>query len=427
LKPRLWPRGRSEADPLAAWAFLEYNCLRHLGVGSSLGNEALRFRLDLLGTFALRADGATASPIHIATRKGRALLAYLAMQPDARASREQLAALLWGDRDDHHARQALRQCLARLQSDLGTTSAHIVWADHETVALHSHALAVDAIEFERLANETSEATVEQAGALYRGDFLAGLAIEADPFDQWLETERARLAMLAGEVFRLSAEHADRAGRGPQAIAAAERLIAFDPLREDWHRLAISLHARYRGRDAALARASALAGVLRSDLDVAPEPATKALVESIARGSVAPLFDAPRERALTVGPAETPTPSVQPGFRTRPMRGGSFVAAVGAIAVLAVVGLWWSGGENRPWPRASHPSADDARRGLAVRHLIAAMAADKQGELAAARNHYEEALLREPSSITAMIGLARQLMVGGATYRFERKGSLDRAE
>ena len=46
--------------------------------------------------------------------KGRHCLLYLAMHPEHGASREHLAALFWGDRQDERARHSLRQCLVSL-------------------------------------------------------------------------------------------------------------------------------------------------------------------------------------------------------------------------------------------------------------------------------------------------------------------------
>ena len=74
--------------------------------------------------------------------------------------------------------------------------------------------------------------------------------------------------------------AETVGEAGQNLRALERLIAIDPGEEERHRRLISLEARYRGRDAALARAKSLAALLTRELDAGPEPATLALVEDI---------------------------------------------------------------------------------------------------------------------------------------------------
>jgi DNA-binding SARP family transcriptional activator len=161
--------------------------------------EASRRRLNLLGGFALHTEGAPETPIRISTRKGRALLAYLAMQPGQRATREHLATLLWGDRSEQQARQCLRQCLARIRADLAAASADILHLESDAVALRTQALSVDALEFGRLAESGEEADLESAIALYRGEFLAGFHVDAEAFDSWMSMERERLAMLVGRA------------------------------------------------------------------------------------------------------------------------------------------------------------------------------------------------------------------------------------
>src|SRR6185437_8326641 len=79
-----------------------------------------------------------------------------------------------------------------------------------------------------------------------------------------------------------------------ALAAVDQLIALDPLREDWHRLAIALYARYRGKNEALSRASSFAGLLQRELGVAPERETRAMLESLRSADVAAWVNGPSE-------------------------------------------------------------------------------------------------------------------------------------
>ena len=54
-------------------------------------------------------------PSGLPRRRAKALLAYLALPPERVHPRDKLAALLWGDLSDEHARQTLRQALATLR------------------------------------------------------------------------------------------------------------------------------------------------------------------------------------------------------------------------------------------------------------------------------------------------------------------------
>jgi len=265
-------------------------------------------RLRLLGGFSVAVHGEPPTPIRISARKGRALLAYLAMHPEHSAGREELAALLWGDRPDQQARLSLRQCILRMRADLTSTAPDLLVLRDDAVGLLPHALATDALEFEALAGSTDLCGLERACALYRGEFLSGLNVDAEGFDEWMRATRHRLETVAACLFETCARQADDACDGKRALAAAERLVALDPLREDWQRIALRIHARHRGREAALAHAEALVALLKREIEVDPEPETRALIEEIERGAIAPV--APT--ALAAPPAiETARPEVVP--------------------------------------------------------------------------------------------------------------------
>jgi TolB-like protein/Tfp pilus assembly protein PilF len=115
-----------------------------------------------------------------------------------------------------------------------------------------------------------------------GPFLHRFSTGSEPFDEWVASERARLAALATRAFAEVAERAHAAGDGEIAIRALERLVAIDPAEEERHRRLLSFEAKYRGVDAALGRAKALSALLKRELDLDPEPATLALVEDLRR-------------------------------------------------------------------------------------------------------------------------------------------------
>src|SRR4051794_29635973 len=100
-------------------------------------------RLRLLGRLVLTRGGKPA-PIRLSTRKVGALVAYLAMSPDQAASRDELATLLWGNGSDPQARQSLRQALAFLRKDLGSSDCFV--ADTDMVRLAPGLWSVDALE-----------------------------------------------------------------------------------------------------------------------------------------------------------------------------------------------------------------------------------------------------------------------------------------
>jgi TolB-like protein/DNA-binding SARP family transcriptional activator/Tfp pilus assembly protein PilF len=253
-----------------------------------------RIRLRLLGRLAL-AYGDEQAPIRLSTRKAGALLAYVAMSPEQTASREELATLLWGSCSDQQARQSLRQALALLRK--GLRWSHFFLANSEVVRLQPGVWSVDAREFDAMSKSSDPVELARAAELFGGEFLTGLNIEEEGFEEWLRGQRQRVQLAAARLCETLATRPDLVTDGDQAVAAAERLLALDPLREDWQRLALTLYARYRGKNEALAQAEAFAGVLQRELGVAPEQETCALIERI--------------RAEQILPAASPQPARNP--------------------------------------------------------------------------------------------------------------------
>jgi DNA-binding SARP family transcriptional activator len=248
--------------------------------------RATKVFVRLFGPFAIEARGARAIPLTVASRKGSALIAYLAMQSCCRVSREHLSTLLWGDSSDAQARQSLRQCIASLRQDLHRVPDLLV-VDRDGVGLEGRDLIVDARELAALSKSSEDGDLERAAALFRGEFLVDLSIDVEEFDGWRRREGARLAEAAARVFETLSRKADQRHDGDAAIAAAERLAAIEPTREDWQRMVLRLLARYRGRGAALSRAKQCIDVLKHELGAAPEAETLALIETIKRGEIAP--------------------------------------------------------------------------------------------------------------------------------------------
>ena len=242
--------------------------------------------LRLLGAFAIEANVGRSITLSVRAKKARGLLAYLAMQPECRARREELATLLWGNTIDAQARHSLRQCLNSLRQDLSAAS-EILVVDREAVSLDRRLLSVDAREFVSLAKCADAAALSKAAELWRGPFLLDLVLDIEDFDFWREREAHRLAAGAAVVLETLCRNADARDDGVAALAAAERLIVLEPAREDRQRALLKLVARYKGRGAALSHAELLTDLLRNELGVAPEPATRALIETIKRSEFEP--------------------------------------------------------------------------------------------------------------------------------------------
>jgi len=253
--------------------------------------------LRLLGGFLLQAD---ARPRALPARKAQALLAYLAVRAGRAHARETLTGLLWGDVGERQARQSLRQTMVRLRRALAGSPRALV-AQGDTVTLNPGALDVDVAAFERLVKRGTPEALESAVALYHGPLLDGVNVAAPTFEEWLQSERARLAELAANALRRLVDRHLKAGRVEAATQAATRLLALDPLQEEVHRTLMRLQVRQGRRAAALRQYQTCVAVLQKELGVEPEAPTKRLYLEILQQAAAPAPGARRPATATRAP------------------------------------------------------------------------------------------------------------------------------
>jgi TolB-like protein/Flp pilus assembly protein TadD len=259
--------------------------------------------LKLLGGFEASVEGGAAIPL--ASKTGQALVAFLALTPDRRHSRDKLATLLWEDRPDEQARTSLRQTLAVLRRALPT---ECLRAEADWIALAPDACRIDVAEFERLAARNDAASLEHAAILYRGAFLDGFHLRSEGFGGWLRGERERLQERALQVLRGTLVLQSQAKDKAPAIATAGRLLALDPADEATHRALMRLYAADGRTDAALRQYQLCREHMRRELDVAPQPETEALYQDLLSGRARPAA-VPSGAARRAAPMKSDVPSI----------------------------------------------------------------------------------------------------------------------
>jgi DNA-binding SARP family transcriptional activator/TolB-like protein len=147
--------------------------------------------VQMLGPLTIGRNGAALTLP--ASRKVRALFAYLALAPHA-VPRSQLCELLWDVPSD--PRGELRWCLSKLRGVIDTPERQRVDASGDAIALDLSDCLVDAIEIARAA-QADVATLppqrlRSLAALFSGEFLDGLEIDRNPgFNGWLTAQRRR--------------------------------------------------------------------------------------------------------------------------------------------------------------------------------------------------------------------------------------------
>ncbi len=310
----------------------------------------------LLGPVEVLVDGA---PLAVDTRKAVALLAYLAVTARP-ADRDALAALLWPEADDTDARGAFRRTLSVLNAGLGGVGLRI---DRRAVVLDPSAVEVDVLRFGSAlararahrhgpneACRTCLASLDEAAALDRGEFMAGFSLrDSEEWDAWqLAEAEAYRRDLAGALERLARMRAG-AGDHAAAIDVARRWVDLDPLHEPAQRLLIGALAGAGEIGAAIGQYRDAVAMLDRELGVAPLAETTALYEAIRDGTfVAPVANgAVATGAATPGGLGAGADGTPPGAtRDRPSapswppfvgRGGELAALLAAHRAAATGG------------------------------------------------------------------------------------------
>ncbi|MGB0385119.1 MAG: tetratricopeptide repeat protein [Ardenticatenaceae bacterium] len=249
--------------------------MRHLG-------------LSLLGGFEADLDGEPTTAF--GTDKVRGLLLYLAVEANRAHRRDALAGLFWPEKPDRTARKSLRQGLVMLRRALDDREAEVPFllVTRQTVEWNpaSH-WTVDSVLFAQLVAVDGPLTgddileLEQAVALYKGDFLAGFSLSGcSEFEEWVRQERESLhQQMLVALERLTAYYESQQEH-VKTIEYAQRQIALEPWREEAHRQVMRALANSGGRNQALAQYKTCRRLLWEELALEPHPETTALYEQI---------------------------------------------------------------------------------------------------------------------------------------------------
>lgn len=209
-------------------------------------------------------------------------------------SRDYLADLLWPDKNRELGAKNLKVTLSTLNTILepqrpDETTHFIIRSGDRYGLIEVESLRVDADRFAVLANrglnyarqglaDQAEERLEQALALYKGDFL-----EEAAYDEWATAERERLRRLYLEAADALAEiHLER-GRYAECLALCEQILARENCWENAYRLVILCHARMGEKARAVQAYQRCKAALHEGLGVRPSNQTIALLKESIKG------------------------------------------------------------------------------------------------------------------------------------------------
>ena len=257
---------------------------------SIIGKPMTRLQIKLLGGFSVHVAEQPVTKFRSA--KARALLAYLAAQPDQDLARTTLATLLWGELPDAAAATNLRIELSNLNKLLGSHPALEI--TRTTARLHSELATIDVARFRQgvasflalpvEAQATNLPLLAAAIDPYRGQFLTGFSLaDALEFDEWqLLTQEHLHEQMMQALTLLQQRYAEQAS-WVELAAAAQRQLALVPWQESAHRYLIQALAAQGQTQAALAQYAKCRDVLQTELGVEPALATQEIAQRLRDG------------------------------------------------------------------------------------------------------------------------------------------------
>jgi len=203
--------------------------------------------VQMLGPLTINRDGvALALP---ASRKARALFAYLALAPRA-VGRSQLCELLWDVPND--PRGELRWCLSKIRSFIDEPGRRRVEAVGDAITLDLADCFVDAIEITRATQQGIErldpSRLHVLSTLFVSGFLDGIEIDRSPqFNSWLTAQRRRFRVCHAAIL----EHLARSlpSKSEEVFGHLETWLELTPFDRAAHEtLLLALAQRGRLRD-----------------------------------------------------------------------------------------------------------------------------------------------------------------------------------
>jgi DNA-binding SARP family transcriptional activator len=223
--------------------------------------------------------------IVLRNRKATALIAYLALAPRMRETRERLIGLLWSETEPAKARASLRQSLYCLREVFEQEGLHGLLIDKLHVSLDQAMFTTD-LEFACKTIEDGRPVELAINELCITDAILAGYDDVDPsFHAWLSIvrERIRRQMVASLERQLSA----MPGRVEQTKRVAQALLEIDPSNEVASQHLMRAHIASGNTAGALAVYKQLWDYLEQAFDIEPSPVTQALVVSIRTGEYSP--------------------------------------------------------------------------------------------------------------------------------------------
>jgi DNA-binding SARP family transcriptional activator len=198
-------------------------------------------------------------------------------------TRDRMIAFFWPESDKAHGRHNLRDAVYSLRS---TLSRDAVIGQGDVLRLNPTIIAADVAEFNRAL---SAGRLADAADMYTGPLLDGFHIDAVPeWERWIEGERTRLLQDCLGAFKRLAKKAENQERWDEAARWWGRAVALDSFNSRLVVRRIMALGRRGDRANAIQEGEAHIRLLRSELDLDPDPSFLEELERIRQGDLGPV-------------------------------------------------------------------------------------------------------------------------------------------
>jgi len=235
-------------------------------------------RLDTLGTLALSGSDGSELRSVLTQPKRLALLCYLAVEsPRGFQRRDRLFGLFWPELTQPQARQALRQSLYFLRRAVSEQT--VINRGADEIGIDRDVLGCDVGTFTDLCDQDR---LEDALALYRGDFMAGFFVdESSPaFEHWLYATRDELRQRATDAAWRLVDQAASQGATSEAARWARHANRLDPDDERSLQRLVRVLDSQGDRAGALRAYTEFAHSLAIEFAAEPSAETQALIDAV---------------------------------------------------------------------------------------------------------------------------------------------------
>lgn len=244
----------------------------------------MTYEVELLGGLRVRQKAGAAPVTQFRTRKTALLLAYLALQPTRRHSRDELIELFWPDLTLEAARDNLSGSLSSLRRQFGGgETVPLFEANRDAVWLsHAHVMT-DVAAFERELDAAAKpatalterrAHLESALARYQGPLLP------EVYEEWALAQQTRLAQRYGLALAALAEVHAEVGATDLALATAHRAQQADLLAESAYQTEMRVLAGRGETESARRVYERFARLLERELGCRPSSALQKLTRNL---------------------------------------------------------------------------------------------------------------------------------------------------